>query len=88
MKRKVEIVETDEGGLVGAIGQSVCLICGIYIYAGTLAGVNDDHVELADAKLVYDTGEWSAKDWDNAQELPSPWRVMTQGIESWGAGKC
>ncbi len=84
MKR---IVETDDGGFSAMLGESIVLWCGVYIYTGELVGVNKDHLELADPKLVYDTGELNSKEWADAQSLPSPWRVMLQGIESWGAGK-
>jgi len=83
------IVETnEEGGFTAVLGEPVVLLCGVYIYAGILAGVNDDHLELTDPKLVYDTGAWNASDWTDAQSLPSPHRVMRQAIESWGPGKC
>ncbi|MFH1602778.1 MAG: hypothetical protein ABIH03_02605, partial [Pseudomonadota bacterium] len=85
MKR---VVETDDGGFPAMLGEKVCLFCGVYIYTGTLAGVNDDHLELTDAKIVYETGELTSGKWKDAQALPTPWRVMLQGIESWGPAKC
>lgn len=85
MKR---VVETKEGGLVAMLGEKVSLFCGIYIYTGKLIGVNEDHVELDDVSIVYETGELTEGDWKDAQQLPSPWRVMLQGIESWGPAKC
>jgi len=88
MKRGVSVVETDEQGLADMLNEKVCLFCGIYIYTGTLAGVNDNHVELANPKLVYETGSLTDGDWSDAQELPGLWRVMLQAIESWGPAKC
>lgn len=85
MKR---IVESNEGGFDSMLGEKVCLFCGVYIYAGTLVGVNEDHVELRDAKVVYETGSLADGEWKDAQSLPSPWRVMMDGIESWGPSKC
>ncbi len=86
MKR---VVETDEvSGFDAALGTEVALFCGVYIYAGKLSGVNEGHVELTDAKLVYETGPLNSGGWKDAQLLPSPWRVMRQGIESWGPSKC
>lgn len=85
MKR---IVEADDGGFEAMLGEKVSLFCGIYIYTGKLVGVNGDHLELDDAKLVYETGELADGDWIDAQPLISPWRVMKQGIESWGPAKC
>jgi hypothetical protein len=85
MKR---IVETSDGGFEGALGTDVCLICGVYIYSGKLSGVNDDHVELKNAVLVYETGDWNKSGWTDAQKLPgSVWRVQKSQIESWGEGK-
>lgn len=85
MKR---IVETKDGGFDAMLGEKVCLFCGVYIYTGILRGVNDDHVELTEPKLVYETGPLTDGEWQDAQALPSPWRIMRQGIESWGRAKC
>ena len=85
MKR---IVETPDGGFDALLGEKITLFCGGYIYTGVLAGVNTDHVELKDPKLVYETGELASGSWKDAQVLPSPWRVMRQSIESWGPAKC
>lgn len=85
MKR---IVETQDGGFDAMLGEKVTLFCGVYIYTGVLVGVNADHLELKDAKLVYETGDLLAGNWKDAQALPSPWRVMKQAVESWGTAKC
>ena len=85
MKR---VVETDEGrGFEKLLGKSIIILSGVYHYTGVLSGVNDDHLELSNPKLVYETGDWKADDWKDAQPLPAPWRVMIQGIEAWGPGK-
>jgi len=86
MKR---IIESDEtSGFDAMLGEKVTLFCGVYIYTGVLSGVNDDHLELSEPKLVYETGELANEDWKDAQRLPSPWWVMWQGVESWGPAKC
>jgi hypothetical protein len=85
MKR---IVETAEGGFEAMLGEKIVLFCGVYIYTGTLVGVNDDHLELQDPKLVYETGSLTNGEWQNAQKLPGIWRVMRGGVESWGTAKC
>lgn len=82
------LVETDCDGFESMLGEKVCLFCGVYIYTGMLSGVNDDHLELAEPRLVYETGELADGEWKDAQVLPSPWRVMRQGVESWGPAKC
>ena len=70
------------------LGEKITLFCGIYIYTGKLIGVNDDHLELDQPRLVYETGPLDSGDWGDAQGLPSPWRVMKHAIESWGPAKC
>ena len=85
MKR---IVETDSGGFEAMLGEQIVLFCGIYIYTGTLVGVNEDHLELDPASIVYQTGSLTADGWEDAQATTTPWRVMCQAIESWGPAKC
>lgn len=85
MKR---IVEISGAGLEGMLGEKVCLFCSVYIYTGTLIGVNDDHAELEDAKLVYETGPLLTGEWADAQPLPGTWRVQISHVESWGRAKC
>lgn len=85
MKKLIEV--TDEG-LEGLLGQQVTLLCMNYIYTGKLTGVNDRFVQLADPKIVYETGEWSSKDWKDAQPLPSKVvYVCLSAVESYGALK-
>jgi hypothetical protein len=84
MKR---IVETSDGGFEALLGESIQVWCMVYIYSGTLAGVNDDHIELSDASVVYETGELGASSWKDAQGVDGTLRVMKSAIESWGPGK-
>jgi len=86
MKRLIE--DDSASGFDTMLGEKICLFCGVYFYTGELVGVNSDHLELKSPKLIYETGELSTGGWKNAQDLPSPWRVMLQGIESWGPAKC
>jgi len=86
MKRIVE--DTNPSGFDAVLGEKVMVICNIYIYTGKLVGVNDDHLELDDAKIVYETGKLDEGNWKDAQPLISPHRVMKQAIESWGLSKC
>ena len=86
MKR---IVECETGsGFESVLGEKITLYCGIYIYTGRLVGVNNDHLELEEPKLVYETGCLDEGDWKDAQDLLSPHRVMIRSIESWGPVKC
>lgn len=85
MKR---LIESMDEGFDAVLGERICLFCAIYIYTGTLTGVNDDHLELENAQLVYETGSLADGEWQDAQRLPGIWRVMRQSIESWGPAKC
>lgn len=84
MKKLVNVQEVEGAGLVSLLGENVQLICGNYIYAGKLTGVNDICVELENAGIVYETGDWNSKTWKNFQALQSPYFVMIRNIESFG----
>ncbi len=87
MKR---IITEDSGkfGLDSLLGEKVLLLCGNYFYAGTLTGVNKTFVELDDASIVYETGEWSASTYKDAQKLGTgPTFVRIQWIEAFRRGK-
>jgi hypothetical protein len=80
-----KIVQEVEGeGLVKLLGERVTLFCAVYIYTGTLAGVNDDCVLLEDAAIVYETGAFTGKVWKDAQKLPGQWYVQKSAIEAFG----
>ena len=86
MKRIIE--ETNASGLDTLLGEKVLLLCGNYFYAGKLTGVNKTQVELSEPAIVYETGEWSAKAWKDAQPLGTgPLYVRIQWIESYLRGK-
>lgn len=79
------IVQEVEGeGLSALLGKTVTLFCSAYIYTGKLVGVNENCVKLSGAKIVYETGDFSSKDWKDAQSLPKDWYVATSAIESFG----
>jgi len=78
MKKVIETVEGE--GLEKYLGEKILLLCANYFYTGILKGVNESCVLLEDAYLVYETGEWSASSYKDAQKLPGC-------IESFGAGK-
>ena len=86
MKR---IIESDEvSGFETLLGENITLFCMNYIYAGKLVGVNDTHVVLDPANIVYETGELTSGDWGDAQALPKEWMVQIASVESWGVLKC
>jgi hypothetical protein len=87
MKRVVEAVEGPRG-LESLLNKSVLLLCQNYFYTGKLTGINTDSVELSDASLVYDTGNWHEKGYADAQKLPGKiWYVQLVAIEAFGESK-
>ena len=82
-----KIVEVSDEGLEGLMGETVTLFCMNYFYTGRLVGVNDSCVKLDDPKIVYETGEWSSKDWSDAQSLPGSLYVQVSSIEAFGVMK-
>ena len=85
--RKI-IEETSPEGFEKLLGERITLFCLNYIYTGKLVGVNDDCVLLTEPAIVYETGEWSSKQWKDAQRLPCDKLYVQRGaIESFGVGK-
>jgi hypothetical protein len=83
-----KIIETTCSiGLDSLLGEEVLLLCANYFYAGELIAVNGEAVELKDASIVYETGEWSAKSWKDAQKVGGSIFVRTQSIEAYMRGK-
>ena len=83
-----KLVEIENEGLDGLLGETVTFFCMNYFYVGKLVGVNDSFVKLEDPSIVYETGEWSTKSWKDAQKLPGDLYVQTAAIESFGVMKC
>jgi len=72
-------------GLESLLGQNVTLFCMNYIYTGKLVGIDDVQVKLDDAKIVYETGAFTDKEWTDAQPLPNgTWYVRLATVESFG----
>ena len=82
MKRLIE--EVNGEGLEKLLGERVTLFCAVYIYTGKLIGVNSSCVLLEEASIVYETGEFSEKQWKDAQKLRGNWYVQIGMIESFG----
>lgn len=82
-----KLIEVNDEGLEGLMGQKVTFFCMNYFYTGTLAGVNDSCVLLEDPSIVYDTGEWSSTTWEDAQKLPGSIYVQCSAIEAFGVIK-
>lgn len=83
-----KLVEIEGSGLESLIGEVITLFCCRYIYTGKLTGVSDDCVELSDPSIVYETGPFDKKGWQDAQRLPhKTWFVSRESIESFGVMK-
>lgn len=83
MKIVTETVEAE--GLESLLGQNVTLFCMNYIYTGKLVGIDSYQVKLDEAKIVYETGPFTEKEWTDAQRLPNgTWYVRIATVESYG----
>ena len=82
-----KIVEVNDEGLEGLLGEVVTLFCVNYFYTGKLVGVNDTCVKLEDPSIIYETGEWSSSGWKDAQKLPNDIYIQVAAIESFGVMK-
>ncbi|MCK5612527.1 hypothetical protein KAR91_62225 [Candidatus Pacearchaeota archaeon] len=87
MKKKVEVVEVEDEGLVKLIGERVTLFCLNYFYTGDLIGVNDDCVLIQNGGIVFNTGDYSTKEWEDYQKLPNEFYVRIPMIEAYGIVK-
>lgn len=88
MKKLVQVQEIDGEGFDALLGERVLLMCAGYFYEGKLIGVNETFVKLDDAAIVYSTGQWSNKDYEDIQKLhQKEWYVSRGLIESFGKSK-
>ena len=83
MKKTKIIEEVENEGFLALIDKPVQVWCMNYIYSGVLTGVNEHDILLTDAKVVYETGELSARAWKDAQTCPKPLYIRTSAIESY-----
>lgn len=84
MKKIIEVSKS-ESGLESLLGETVTFFCCRYFYTGKLVGVNNTCVELENPKVVYETGSYDSKDWQDAQSLPhKTYFIQTAAIESFG----
>lgn len=66
-----EVVEVKDAGLISLLGKKVSIMSVVYHYAGTLVGVNDTCIELENAGIVFETGDFSNKKYTDYQKLPA-----------------
>ena len=83
-----KLIEVENGGLLSLLDENVLVFCVNYIYTGKLTGVNDDCIQLSDAQIVYETGDFQQAGFKDAQPLPtSEWFIQLASIESLGRAK-
>ncbi len=88
MKKLINVQEIEGEGLTKLLGEKVTIFCLNYIYTGELIGVNEDCVLLKNPAIVYETGPFDKKDWDDCQSLNvDEWYVQKSAIESFGVLK-
>ena len=78
----VQVVEVENEGFAGMLGQQVEIISNVYIYTGIVAGVNDAWVKLDKAAIVYETGSVSDTSYKDYQCMPTPLYVTFSSMES------
>lgn len=82
MKKIVTVTEVEGEGLVALLGRQVLIFCLNYIYTGTLSGVNASCILLENASIVYATGAFDKKSFEDAQKLNFPLYIQSASIES------
>jgi len=88
MKTVRAIEEKENEGMMALMGKRVLIMTAGYFYEGELVGVNDTCVKLSDPSIVYETGKFSDKTYDDIQKLHTNiWYVQTGLIESFGVSK-
>ena len=88
MKKLVNVTEVEGAGLESLLGEKVLLLCANYFYTGKLVGVNETCVELENPAIVYETGAWGNKAYQDEQKLHATnFYVSTAAIEAFGVSK-
>jgi hypothetical protein len=81
MKILQTVIEDAQEGFMALLGQNITVFCMNYIYTGKLVGVNESQLKLEDAKVVFETGAFSSKDWKDAQALPNACYIRFSAVE-------
>lgn len=87
MKKLVKVEEVSGEGLVALMGEQVILFCLNYIYSGKLIGVNETFVKLENAHIVYSTGAFTEKKFNDSQKVNDEHYIQIAAIESFGLTK-
>jgi len=64
------------------IGETYVFQCARYIYHGKVKSINATYIELENASVVFETGEYDAKEASDKQALPNNCFVLRQSIEA------
>lgn len=76
-----EVIEVEN--MDSLVGKKWAFQCARYIYFGKVKQVNNTFIELEEAQTVFETGDYSAKEASDAQDMPkNRVLVMRQAIES------
>lgn len=87
MKKTVQTVEVESEGFLALMDKVITIFSLNYIYTGKLVGVSDTCVLLENPSIVYETGDFSEKNWKDSQKLPNQLYIQTNCIESFGIVK-
>ena len=85
MKKIFEEVQGE--GLESLLGEYVEVLCYRYIYHGKLTGVNDKDILITDASIVFETGPYDKKEYEDIQKLGRDVYVRIDAIESYLVAK-
>ena len=76
-----EVIEVN--GMEDLVGKKWAFQCARYIYFGRVKSVNSTFIELDEAQIVFDTGEFSNTIPDDVQDLPKKKTLlMRQSVEA------
>ena len=69
------------------VGKEIVIYCCRYIYAGTVAEIDDFSLELTDCGIVYETGAHDALEWETFEKIKKNHNIALHSIESFGKFK-
>ena len=82
------VIEEENEGFIKLMGKRITVFCMNYFYTGELVGVNDECILLKDPAIVYETGKFDSKEWEDCQSLNTDeWYIQKSTIESFGVLK-
>ena len=64
------------------VGSKYLFQCARYIYYGKVKSVTSDYIELEEANIVFETGDYSKSSPEDIQKLPHNVYVLRQSIEA------